>query len=147
MRSFAYAAAVARDGDDFVVSVRDLPQVVTASDTEVQAWKLAADAIEVVVAAMLERALDIPEPSAPVQGERLIALPSCLAAKVSDYTAWRKSGMHKALSLWEQAGEDCNLECTHLKRAYDEGMASGPGREIEVGALFKSIKAKAGDVA
>jgi len=95
MRSLAYATAVTRDGDDFVVSVRDLPQVVTAGDTEAQAWELAADAVEVVVAAMLERELDIPEPSEPVEGERLIALPSHLAAKVAVYKAWRKSGMRK----------------------------------------------------
>jgi antitoxin HicB len=95
MRSLAYATAITRDGDDYVVSVRDLPQVVTSGDTEAQAWELAADAIEVVVAAFLERELDIPEPSDPLEGERLIALPSHLAAKVAVYRAWRQSGIRK----------------------------------------------------
>jgi antitoxin HicB len=95
MHSLAYVAAVTRDGDDYVASVRDLPQVVTAGDTEAEAWEIAADAIEVVVATLLEREMDIPTPSPVRDGERLIALPSHLAAKVAVYQAWRHSGIRK----------------------------------------------------
>lgn len=95
MHSLAYAASISQDGDDYVVSVRDLPQVVTSGYDEAEAWELAADAIEVVVATLLERDLDIPTPSAPEPGERLVPVPSHLAAKVAVYQAWRRSGLRK----------------------------------------------------
>ena len=51
--------------------------------------------------------------------------------------------VREALRMWEQAEEIRNLELSRLKRAYDEGMASGAGREVDAAALLKSIKAKA----
>lgn len=51
--------------------------------------------------------------------------------------------VREALRLWEQAEEVRSLELARLKMAYDEGMASGQGREVEADTLLKSIKAKA----
>ena len=47
-----------------------------------------------------------------------------------------------ALRLWEQREELRALEIRRLKRAYDEGMASGPGREVEADALLGELKAE-----
>lgn len=47
-----------------------------------------------------------------------------------------------ALRLWEQREELRELEIARLKRAYDEGVASGPGREIDPGAFLAELKAK-----
>lgn len=48
-----------------------------------------------------------------------------------------------ALRLWEQREEMRQLEIARLKRAYDEGMASGEGREIDRKAILGELKAEA----
>lgn len=47
-----------------------------------------------------------------------------------------------ALRLWEQREELRALEVTRLKKAYDEGLASGTGREIDAGTLLAELKAE-----
>ncbi|QKV20664.1 type II toxin-antitoxin system ParD family antitoxin [Oricola thermophila] len=48
-----------------------------------------------------------------------------------------------ALRLWEQREELRRLEIARLKRAYDEGKASGEGREIDGPTLLAELKAEA----
>jgi antitoxin ParD1/3/4 len=48
-----------------------------------------------------------------------------------------------ALRLWEQREERRHLELARLRRAYDEGMASGEGREIDAKTLLAELKAEA----
>jgi antitoxin ParD1/3/4 len=47
-----------------------------------------------------------------------------------------------ALRLWEQREEIRLLEIGRLKKAYDEGMASGEGREVDAKALLAELKAE-----
>ena len=48
-----------------------------------------------------------------------------------------------ALRLWEQREEMRQFEIARLKRAYDEGMASGEGREIDRTIILGELKAEA----
>lgn len=48
-----------------------------------------------------------------------------------------------ALRLWEQREEVRQMELARLKKAYDEGMASGEGREIKADTLLGELKAEA----
>ncbi|MBB2753630.1 UNVERIFIED_ORG: antitoxin ParD1/3/4 [Rhizobium aethiopicum] len=48
-----------------------------------------------------------------------------------------------ALRLWEQREEVRLMEIGRLKKAYDEGMASGTGREIDAKTLLAELKAEA----
>ncbi|WP_055038744.1 type II toxin-antitoxin system ParD family antitoxin [Blastochloris viridis] len=48
-----------------------------------------------------------------------------------------------ALRLWEQREEIRALELAKLKRAYDEGMASGAVRPVDAEALLEKFKDKA----
>lgn len=50
--------------------------------------------------------------------------------------------MRDALRLWEQRQELRELEINRLKRAYDEGMASGEGRAVGADALLAELKAE-----
>lgn len=45
-----------------------------------------------------------------------------------------------ALRLWEERQELRDLEMARLKRAYDEGMASGEGRSIDAESLLLELK-------
>lgn len=47
-----------------------------------------------------------------------------------------------ALRLWEQREEIRLLEIRRLKKAYDEGMASGEGREVDAKTLLAELKAE-----
>ena len=47
-----------------------------------------------------------------------------------------------ALRLWEQRQELRKLEMERLKRAYDEGMASGEGRSVTADTLLAELKAE-----
>lgn len=47
-----------------------------------------------------------------------------------------------ALRLWEQREEVRRMELARLKKAYDEGMASGEGREVNADTLLSELKAE-----
>ena len=52
--------------------------------------------------------------------------------------------LREALRLWEQREEVRALELERLKQAYEAGLASGPGREVDADALLAEFKRKAG---
>lgn len=87
--------AVRREGDDYVVSVRDLPEVVTSGDDEAEALELAADAIEVLLAFRMKKTEALPVCTPVQDGEHAVAMPSRVVAKVAIYQAWREAGITK----------------------------------------------------
>jgi antitoxin ParD1/3/4 len=65
------------------------------------------------------------------------------AVETGDYAS-NSEVLRDALRLWEQREEIRTLELAKLKQAYNEGMASGPGRAVDADALLASFKSKAG---
>jgi antitoxin ParD1/3/4 len=51
--------------------------------------------------------------------------------------------MRDSLRLLEQREEIRQIEIAHLKKAYEDGMASGEGREIKADAFLAELKADA----
>jgi antitoxin ParD1/3/4 len=47
-----------------------------------------------------------------------------------------------ALRLWEQREELRSREIERLKRAYDDGLASGTGRSVDADTLLGELKAE-----
>ena len=64
------------------------------------------------------------------------------AVETGDYAS-NSEVLRDALRLWEQREEIRALEIAKLKRAYADGMASGPARDIEADDLLASFKARA----
>ena len=64
------------------------------------------------------------------------------AVETGDYAS-NSEVLRDALRLWEQREEIRGLEIAKLRRAYDEGMASGPAREVAADELLKEFKRKA----
>lgn len=93
--NWAFPVSITKEGDDFVISVRGLPEVVTSGDTYEEAVELAADAIEVVIQGRIEDELDLPAPAKPLRGEVVIPLSPHTAAKASVYLLWRRAGISK----------------------------------------------------
>ncbi|MES0099905.1 type II toxin-antitoxin system ParD family antitoxin [Mesorhizobium sp. M0019] len=50
--------------------------------------------------------------------------------------------VREALRLWEQREEFRTLKLERLKRAYDEGMASGEGQHVDRTAFLRALKAE-----
>jgi antitoxin HicB len=81
----AYPVRLTPDaGVGILVTCRDLPELLTWGDDEAEALAMAADALEVVIAATLAEGRPVPRPSEALPGERLIALPPGLAERVVD---------------------------------------------------------------
>jgi len=96
MQTWTYGVAIKHEDGDYVVSVRDLPEVVTAGDSLREALALAADAIEVIVEGRMDDNEDLPAPSPVQPGEHAVSLPAHLAAKASVYAAWKAAHVSKS---------------------------------------------------
>lgn len=66
----------------FVVSFRDIPEAITQGDDEQEAMEMAVDALVTAMDFYFEDQRQVPLPSAPKRGERMIELPISLAAKI-----------------------------------------------------------------
>lgn len=70
------------DNGGFVVTFRDIPEAITEGDSEADALAMAADALLTAMDFYFEDERAVPPPSRPLQGERLVALPLSVSAKV-----------------------------------------------------------------
>jgi antitoxin ParD1/3/4 len=64
------------------------------------------------------------------------------AVETGDYAS-NSEVLRDALRLWEDREERRAVEIGKLKRAYDEGMASGEGRSVTTEQLLTEFKARA----
>jgi antitoxin HicB len=88
-----YPVSVFRDGSDFVLDCRDVPEAVFSGDTEDEAW---AEAVNVIALALLSYPRmnsPFPVPSQPRLGERMIAMPATETAKLLIHQAMAARGM------------------------------------------------------
>lgn len=89
----------------FVVTCRDLPQLITQGDDKPDALEQAADAMDEVFAAYIAGALTLPEPSKARRGEYQVSPPAETVAKAALYVAMREAGISKT-DLARQLGVD-----------------------------------------
>ena len=106
MERFEYAVRFApADEGGFVVSCRDLPQLVTQGDDLAHALAEASDAMDEVFAAYMLGGLTLPTPSKVRRGERLVSPPAETMAKAALYVAMSEAGITK-VQLAKQLGVD-----------------------------------------
>ena len=73
MKRFHYAVLLApAEEGGYVVTCRDLPPLITQGEDEQDALAQAADAMDEVFAAYRIEGIELPEPSSPLRGERLV---------------------------------------------------------------------------
>lgn len=94
--NWTYGTKITREGPDYRVTVRDLPEVLTFGASIDEAKALAADAIDAVVAHRIEKGKEISPPSPVKRGEVAIELPLQTAVKAGLYVAWLRSGLSKS---------------------------------------------------
>lgn len=108
METLAYAVRLqpAKEGG-FVVTCRDLPEVVTQGDDVEDALAHASDAMDEAFAARIDDGDEFPKPSAVRKGEHVVVPSSDLSAKAALYVAMKeaavsKSGLARTLQLDEK---------------------------------------------
>ena len=76
----------------FVIECRDLPELVSQAETEDEAVAQASNALEAAIEFRVRLGEDIPEPSRPRKGERVVGIAPLLAAKAALALALREAG-------------------------------------------------------
>ncbi|MDH3459575.1 MAG: hypothetical protein OEM00_01080 [Burkholderiaceae bacterium] len=106
MERFEYAVRLkpAEEGG-FVVTCRDLPQLISQGDNVAHALAEAADAMDEVFAAYVLGGLDFPTPSRTKRGEHSVSPPVETVAKAALYVAMREAGINK-MQLAKRLGVD-----------------------------------------
>ena len=89
----------------YVVTCRDLPQLITQGENEQNALEQATDAMDEVFATYMVEGIDFPAPSKEKRREHLVAPPAESMAKAALYVAMREAGISK-MQLAKQLGVD-----------------------------------------
>jgi antitoxin HicB len=95
---FAYPIKLTRDRKDggYVVSCRDIPEAITQGDTVEHAIAEAEGALQAAIEGLIEDGLEIPTPSRPKHGERMVGAPITTALKAAVYISMREQGVSKS---------------------------------------------------
>jgi antitoxin HicB len=106
MNRFQYPVLLtAADEGGYVVTCRDLPQLVTQGESEEDALVQASDAMDEVFATYLIEGMDLPPPSRARRRERLVSPPAETVAKAALHVAMRQAGISK-IELAKRLGVD-----------------------------------------
>lgn len=96
MATLAYAVRLEPEKEGgYVVTCRDLPEVVTQGDDIEEALAEASDAMDEAFAARIDDGEGFPEASAPRRGEYLVAPGSDLSAKAALYLSMKEAAISK----------------------------------------------------
>ena len=98
MLQFTYPVKLTRDRKDggYVVSCRDIPEVITQGNSIEEALREAEGALQAAIECRLEDGLDIPVPSPAKRGERMVPTPITTALKAAVYTEMRGQRVSKS---------------------------------------------------
>ena len=136
MERFEYAVTLTpSDEGGFVVTCRDLPQLVTQGEDFADALAEAADAMDEVFAAYMQGKLDFPSPSKARRREYRVSPPAETVAKSALYVAMREAQVSN-VELAKRLGVDDK----EVRRLLDPHYASKlPGIARAVAALGKRL--------
>ena len=98
MQRFTYPIILTPDEADggYVVTCRDLSEVITQGDTVELAQEEAEGALEAAIEMRMADGMDIPQPSPRKKGEQLTGLPVGTAMKAALYITMREQGVSKS---------------------------------------------------
>jgi antitoxin HicB len=106
MDRFEYAVALKKEKDGgFVVTCRDLPELITQGDDHRHALAEAADAMDEVFAAYMINGMTFPSPTKTRRAEYTVAPPAGTMAKAALYVAMQEAGINK-VQLAKKLGVD-----------------------------------------
>jgi antitoxin HicB len=96
-KAMEYPAKFTRDktAGGFVVTFPDVPEAIAQGDTVEEAAAMASEALELALTFYTEQWKDLPVPSQPKRGMRLVRIPALSDAKLRLYTTLRDAGIKK----------------------------------------------------
>lgn len=131
---FAVRLTAAQEGG-FVVTCRDLPEVITQGDTLDEALHEAADAMDEAFANRMEHGMLIPVPTAPESGEHLVAPPPETILKASLHLAMRNAKITNV-----ELARRINVDEKEVRRMLDPHHKSKFPRMVSaIGALGEKL--------
>jgi antitoxin HicB len=136
VETLAYAVRLERAKEGgYVVTCRDLPEIVTQGDDFDEALAQASDAMDEAFAARIDDGEDFPESSVPRKGECVVAPSADLVAKAALYLAMKEAAISKtALARMLEVDEK------EVRRLLDPHHASKlPRMEEALRALGKRL--------
>jgi antitoxin HicB len=93
----AYPVVLSADKNDAIIAeFPDVPEALTCGADETNALQWAQDALVVALSGYVDDRRDIPVPSKPQKGQRVVALPPMVAAKLAIYQAMRDQEVTQA---------------------------------------------------
>lgn len=134
---YTYPVLLSEDRDDggYVVTCRDIPEVITQGDTFNEALEYAADALDVALCGRIDQGGDIPAPTAKKAGEHLVSVPVITALKAAAFAQFQQSGRTR-LAIAAELG----LPESEIQRILNPGHTTGIDRlESFIHALGGSI--------
>lgn len=98
MQRFTYPVTLTPDAQDggYVVTCRDIPEVVTQGESVEDALDAAEGALEAAIEMRIEDGMEIPVPSSRRRGAYLAGLPVGTAMKAALYVSMREQNVSKA---------------------------------------------------
>jgi antitoxin HicB len=124
------------DGDTFLVTAPDFPEVTTFGESREDALDYAIGAIEEAIEARISRREAIPSPSKGRAGDLRVTLPVQAEVKVLLYQAMLKGGVRKA-----DLARRMNMHRQEIDRLLDLNHATSLAKvEAAFAALGKSLK-------
>ncbi len=132
MQQFTFPVVLTPDkkAGGFVVTCRDVPEVVTQGETIEDAISEAEGALEAAIEVRLEDGMSIPAPSARKRGEHLACLPVGTAMKAALYVSMREQNVSKA-----ELARRLGLDEKEARRMLD------PKHETKVPTLERALHA------
>ncbi len=79
----------------FVVTFPDIPEAITQGDTIEEAMAMGSEALTMALTFYTEKNQDLPAPSVPKRGQRMVPVPALAETKFKLYTALRAAGIKK----------------------------------------------------
>lgn len=131
MHQFEYAVKLtpAKEGG-FVVTCRDLPEVITQGEDIHDALEQASDAMAEAFAMRIDEELGFPVPSAPKRGEYKVSPPAEMVAKAALYVAMQEARISKM-----QLARKLDVNEKEVRRMLD------PHHHTRLPSLDKAIRA------
>ncbi len=140
---FAYPVTLSHEEDSVVVSFHDIPEALTEGADEAEALFEAADRLIAALGGCIELGRDIPAPSRPARGQRVVAVPPLVAAKLAVYQAMRGAGLTRVA-----LGKRIGVSEGAVRRLLDLDHRSHIGQvETALAALGKRLVVEVRDAA
>lgn len=93
---FKYPVTLTKDGSNFLITFKDIPEAITFGKNEGEALENAIDALETGLSFYVDARKPLPKPSKAKRGQKIISPSALESAKLGVYQAMMDQGIKKS---------------------------------------------------